>query len=213
MSNKKISALSSASTPLTGSEIVPINQSSVTDSVSVANLTAGRSVSASDYVMSTGNLVPSTAGKGINFTANTPASGMTSQLLNWYEEGTWTPGIAGDGGSVGTGAYTSSGRYTRIGRQVTITGTVTFSNLGSWTGRVFITSVPFNASGSAFYGACWMNGTTISNVMNMTSAIGSTSYSRVQFLWTSSVGGGGDSVRFTNISSTTDIEFTLTYMV
>ena len=58
MTNKKISALSSASTPLTGSEIVPINQSSVTDSVSVANLTAGRSVSASDYVMSTGNLVP-----------------------------------------------------------------------------------------------------------------------------------------------------------
>ena len=33
-----------------------------------------------------GNLVPVTPAKGINFTANTPAAGMTSQLLNWYEE-------------------------------------------------------------------------------------------------------------------------------
>ena len=42
-----------------------------------------------------GNLTPNTAAKGINFTANTPAAGMTSQLLNWYEEGTWTPNQGG----------------------------------------------------------------------------------------------------------------------
>ena len=91
MTNKKISALTSATVPLAGTEILPIVQSSNTTSASVANLTAGRSVSASDYVMSTGNLVPSTAAKGINFTANAFAAGKTSQLLNWYEEGTWTP--------------------------------------------------------------------------------------------------------------------------
>ena len=40
MSNKKISALPSATTPLTGNEVVPLNQSGVTSNVTVANLTA-----------------------------------------------------------------------------------------------------------------------------------------------------------------------------
>jgi len=117
VSNKNISALSSASTPLSGSEIVPINQSGVTDSVSVANLTAGRSVSASDYTASTGNFVPATAGQGINFTANSHAPGSTSKLLNDYEEGTWTPGFA-----TWTTAPTQViyNKYTKVGRLVTL---------------------------------------------------------------------------------------------
>jgi hypothetical protein len=72
---------------------------------------------AGDVTVKTGNLVQGTAAKGINFTANTPLGGMTSRLLNWYEEGTWTPGFAGLT-IVGTPTYT--GKYTRIGRQVTI---------------------------------------------------------------------------------------------
>jgi hypothetical protein len=53
MANTKISALSSASTPLSGSEIVPTNQSGVTDSVSVSNLTAGRAVCAASLSLTT----------------------------------------------------------------------------------------------------------------------------------------------------------------
>ena len=139
MSNKKISALSSATTPLTGSEIVPINQSSVTDSVSVANLTAGRSVSASDYVMSTGNLVPGTAAKGINFTANTPAAGKTSQLLNWYEEGTWTPT---DASGVGLSLTIGSATYVRTGRMVTCFAWITYPATGT-TAAAQIGGIPF----------------------------------------------------------------------
>ena len=45
MANSKISALTSATTPLAGTETVPIVQSGVTDQVSVANLTDGRLVS------------------------------------------------------------------------------------------------------------------------------------------------------------------------
>jgi hypothetical protein len=118
MANTKISALTAATTPAAGTEVLPIVQSSATKQISIANLTAGRSVSALDYVMSTGNLVPSTAAKGINFTANTPTALMTSQLLNWYEEGTWVPN-QGAGLTV-VGAFTGEGTYTRIGRQVTI---------------------------------------------------------------------------------------------
>jgi hypothetical protein len=56
MSNSKISALASASTPLAGTEVLPIVQSGATKQVSVANLTAGRSVSVGDLA-STGNVV------------------------------------------------------------------------------------------------------------------------------------------------------------
>jgi hypothetical protein len=44
MPNTKISALTSASTPLAGTEVLPIVQSSTTTQVTVANLTSGRAV-------------------------------------------------------------------------------------------------------------------------------------------------------------------------
>jgi hypothetical protein len=47
MADVKISALPVATTPLDGTELVPIVQSGVTEQVTVANLTAGRSVAAS----------------------------------------------------------------------------------------------------------------------------------------------------------------------
>ena len=46
MADKKISALPVATTPLAGTEVLPIVQGGTTDQVSVANLTAGRAVSA-----------------------------------------------------------------------------------------------------------------------------------------------------------------------
>lgn len=188
MANSKISALTSATTPLAGTETLPIVQSSTTKQVSIANVTADRAVSTlsvaslgpngipitlqeitaapssataayvgvstsafpggsngdliliprtssaadvrvfvgsgtptealvvqgstKDIRASAGNYVPATAAKGVNFTANTPAAGMTSQLLNWYEEGTWTPT------SFDISYSSASGSYIRIGSQV-----------------------------------------------------------------------------------------------
>lgn len=54
MADLKISALTASTTPLVGTEVLPIVQSSTTKQVSVANLTAGRAVSASS-VSTTGN--------------------------------------------------------------------------------------------------------------------------------------------------------------
>ena len=50
MSNSKISALTSATTPLAGTETVPVVQSSTTKQVSVANLTVGRPVSGTQFI-------------------------------------------------------------------------------------------------------------------------------------------------------------------
>lgn len=71
-----------------------------------------------DQTINNGNLIIGTATKGIDFSANSNLPGMTSELLNWYEEGTWTP-TQGAGLTV-VGAFSSNGTYTRIGRQVSI---------------------------------------------------------------------------------------------
>ena len=57
MANTKISALTSATTPLAGTEVLPIVQSGVTVKVAVSNLTAGRSVSATSFAP-TGSAIP-----------------------------------------------------------------------------------------------------------------------------------------------------------
>ena len=227
MTNKSISNLSAATTPLAGTETLPIVQSGATTKVTVANLTAGRGVSVAtlnssgditlsgavgrvvsnannqrvlvtggssagtttgayiilegyDYggagaggainlVSTTGTNAPisltpggtaqltatttgvaipvqnitfSTAAKGINFTANTPAAGKTSQLLNWYEEGTWTPGA---GSQTVVGAFTSNGHYTRIGRQVFFRGQVRGATSITGAAGSYITGLPFTS--------------------------------------------------------------------
>ena len=86
------------------------------------------------------NLVPKTAAKGINFTANSAAAGMTSQLLNWYEEGTWTPTATNI-----TGTNTYAGTYTRIGDRVYFEIIITTSTTIGITGASSTLSLPYTA--------------------------------------------------------------------
>ena len=72
-----------------------------------------------------GNLVFANSGSGIDFSATGDASGMTSELLDDYEEGTWTATVGCTGN--GTTTTTKTGYYTKIGRKVT----VSFRNLNS----------------------------------------------------------------------------------
>jgi hypothetical protein len=65
MADKKISALTNASTPLAGTEVLPIVQSGSTVKVAVSDLTAGRGISATQLTLSTGNLAIGTSGKGV----------------------------------------------------------------------------------------------------------------------------------------------------
>lgn len=98
-----------------------------------------------DQTIVAGNLVIGTAGKGIDFSANTHAAGMTSELLNWYEEGTWTPS-QGAGLTV-VGAFSSTGTYVRIGRQVTVHATLNGATSILATGSSIICSgLPFSAA-------------------------------------------------------------------
>jgi hypothetical protein len=56
MADKKISALTSASTPLAGTEVLPIVQSGSTVKVAVSDLTAGRAVSGLSFTTSSGSV-------------------------------------------------------------------------------------------------------------------------------------------------------------
>ena len=157
MADLKISQLTGATTPLAGTEVLPIVQSGATKQVSVANLTAGRT-------QTSNGIVQGSAATGYNFTANTPAAGMTSQLLNWYEEGTWTPGQGG--GVTVVGSYSSSGTYTRIGRQVTVNFKVSGStSIAVNSGSSFFTGLPFAGLSGGFFSAA------ISEIANASSVV------------------------------------------
>ena len=110
-----------------------------------------------DVSVATGNVVMATAGKGIDFSANTGTAGMTSELLNWYEEGTFTPTFTGF--TVGDGSV--FGFYRRIGKQVFVTygfilgSTSAVGSLTGLSGLPFTTGTVgasrfFNATGVAF---------------------------------------------------------------
>lgn len=147
MADTKISALTASTTPLAGTEVLPIVQSGVTKQVSVANLTAGRAISATQLTLTTGNLIVA-SGQGIDFSA-TPGTG-TSELLADYEEGTWTPN-QGSGLTV-TGAFSSVGYYTKVGNLVTITGYVKGdASISCAAAGVICTNAPYSGGASGLF--------------------------------------------------------------
>jgi hypothetical protein len=109
MADIKISGLPASTTPLAGTEVLPIVQSGITKQVSIANVTAGR-------VLST---------IGIAFPA-TQSPSANANTLDDYEEGAWSPSIGGDA------TYTSQiGQYVKIGNVVTCTFLITINVIGT----------------------------------------------------------------------------------
>ena len=100
-------------------------------------------IDASENVtVNTGNLVIGTSGKGIDFSADGNAAGMTSELLDDYEEGTFTPNITGLT-TTGTWASTiTAGYYTKIGNRVFLHGSF-YGTGGTGTGALLLSGLPF----------------------------------------------------------------------
>jgi hypothetical protein len=97
--------------------------------------------SAQNVTVSAGNLVIGTSGKGIDFSA-TPGTG-TSELLNDYEEGTWTPSYIGSISNPTVTYATQSGTYTKVGRVVTITCSLVVNTTSGGSGELRISGLPF----------------------------------------------------------------------
>ena len=112
-----------------------------TNSVERCNISSSGNVN-----ISTGNVVMATSGRGIDFSATANSSGtMTSELLNDYEEGTFTATLTG----LTTGPtvpVTATGRYTKIGREVKVS--FFFNNVSTVgaSGNMRVTGLPFTSA-------------------------------------------------------------------
>jgi hypothetical protein len=95
-----------------------------------------------DQTIVNGNLIIGTAGKGIDFSANPNPGGMTSELLDDYEEGDWTATLIGSTAAPTT-PVTVTAKYTKVGRQVTVF--FQFDNVSTVgaTGELRVTGLPF----------------------------------------------------------------------
>ena len=80
------------------------------------------------------------AGGQIKFPATQNAS-SDANTLDDYEEGTWTPTVVPQTGSLT--AYTATAIYTKIGRQVFLQGKITITTAGTATGVAAIGAIPF----------------------------------------------------------------------
>lgn len=108
-----------------------------------------------DQTIIDGNLVIGTAGKGIDFSADPSAPGMTSELLDDYEEGTWTPSVTSFSGTITT-VGTVLGTYTKIGRQVTVFADCTITTNGTGGTLLLVKGLPFTQDRTVvqFYAGC-----------------------------------------------------------
>lgn len=72
---------------------------------------------------------------------NVPSSNVN--VLDDYQEGTFTPVLTPAGGTITPNASFTGGRYTKIGNLVTVNGTVYVTSVSSPTGDLKITGLPF----------------------------------------------------------------------
>jgi hypothetical protein len=120
-----------------------------------------RITSTGNVEVSTGNLVIGTAGKGIDFSGNSDGTrSVSSNVLDDYEEGTWTPVIRDSNSATGTIMTTSNvvASYTLIGNVVTLVASFQRSDTQSLTGNLHVTGLPFTAAGGQQMGGnAWVD--------------------------------------------------------
>ena len=115
-----------------------------------------------------GNLVIGTAGKGIDFSNQTTATGGSNQseLLDHYETGTFTPNIVNyDGSQFADFSTHSRGVYARVGDLIWVT---VYLQQNSYTQQrlaadCFLTNLPFTPYSSIFHTATGVIQNTRSN--------------------------------------------------
>lgn len=104
---------------------------------------------------------------GISFPA-TQVPSADANTLDDYEEGSWTPGVAFDGGATGV-AYdpSNAGTYVKLGRKVRVKGLLNVTTKPSSTGNATITGLPFTRSSpvsDVTAGTCSCTGLTVTGL-------------------------------------------------
>ncbi len=163
--------------------------------------------STGDLTISDGDLVIGTGGHGIDFSAQTPASGMTAEVLNHYEEGTWTPVL---NGSVTATAQQCS--YTRIGNQVFLIGKLKDWSTSTLSTDIQITGLPFTPNANGGTGpTVWHKGGDMGDHLTCTRTASS---GYLRFLKSGSGSASWEWVEYEDLNSTsTEVYFSVAYPV
>jgi len=139
--------------------------------------TAKLDVVGGDIRIDNGNLIIGTSGKGIDFSATSHPAGMTSELLDDYEIGTWTPADNSGAGLTFTGVTAT---YTKIGRLVSAQLYLTYPSTAD-INQAKITGLPYtSASGSG-----WSAGSVFTDSVSGKYAVVSQSSTNLSFFNTS----------------------------
>ena len=190
-------------TPVSGGTNVTLGDSGDTFTIpSGATITNNGSSSGfnqfANWSESSGNLLASNASYGIYLGVN---SATAANLLNDYEEGTWTPTFSNYGGT----DQNASGEYTKIGELVVAGGRI--GTDGSSDSSVMaIAGLPFTISNSPAingHGGLLINYTNSSQAMRA-QTVNNTNY--VEFNDAS-----GSSVNYNDFGANKEIRFTIIY--
>ncbi len=114
----------------------------------ISEVTSANGVSIDSAKLKDGNFLP-TAAKGVEYANSYSAvTGVTgnSKLLDWYEEGDFTPFIQINGSTTGITYNWNTGSYTRIGNVVHVSAEVYLSDKGSLNGPITVAGFPFNGA-------------------------------------------------------------------
>lgn len=169
MAEVKISALPAASTPLAGTEVLPIVQNGVTDKVSVANLTAGRAMSAASLTLTSTPLSATSGGTGFaNYAVGDLLYASTTTALSKLAD-------VATGNALISGGVGAAPSWGKIGLTTHVSGTLPVANGGtaltSYTANGIVyassTSTLATSSNLTFDGANMAIGGAISTAVNL----------------------------------------------
>ena len=98
--------------------------------------------------ITSGNLVIGTSGNGIDFSATSDASAMTSELLDAYEEGSFSPVVSDSSSGGNTASGTFVGQYIKVGKLVKIYCSLNNKNTSGMTSgnSIHVQGLPFTSS-------------------------------------------------------------------
>ena len=153
---------------------------------------------------------------GIDFSATQPApdaGSSSSEVLDSYEEGTWTPAFVSGSGHAPSSITVTRAVYTKIGNVVTLEGNIGFDDSGGGGDAFTLSGVPFNFATNSFpTGVANLRFTAFSE-STMIYALGNAGSGQLAFYYND---GNGDRafVSYTNtdVASNT-LTFTITYIV
>ena len=144
-----------------------------------------------------------------------------SNVLNDYEEGTWTPVMAASGTNPSVGYAVQEGRYTKIGRQVIAPFRIQLNalTLGSASGNIQIQGLPFTSastSSSNFPGSVYYVSNVnfnLSSFGTITVGIATNPNSAAGGLARTKNSGGADGLPIATLASNTDVSAVFIYEV